>query len=89
MRLRDRFDDPLFVRTPAGMEPTPLTTKLISLVEEGLLKFTQAIDQTQRFDPSESDRLFRVAINDKLICYDDFSMTELSEVQSARPSAFG
>lgn len=63
-RLRDRFDDPLFVRTPEGMAPTPLADELIGLVEEGLQKFTRAIDKAQRFDPATSDRLFRVAIND-------------------------
>ncbi|WP_372662168.1 LysR family transcriptional regulator [Hydrogenophaga sp.] len=63
-RLRDRFNDPLFLRTPAGMMPTPMADELIGLVEEGLLRFTQAIDKVQHFDPATSDRLFRIAIND-------------------------
>ncbi|MES2258229.1 MAG: LysR family transcriptional regulator [Pseudomonadota bacterium] len=63
-RLRERFDDPLFVRTPEGMMPTPMADNLIGLVEQGLLKFSQAIDQVQRFDPAQSDRLFRIALND-------------------------
>lgn len=63
-RLRDRFDDPLFVRGPNGMVPTVMATELIGLVEEGLLRFTQAIEQAQAFDPVHSDRLFRIAIND-------------------------
>ncbi|MCI2809841.1 LysR family transcriptional regulator [Eoetvoesiella caeni] len=63
-RLRERFDDPLFLRTQVGMVPTPLADALIDLVEEGLHKLTQAIDKTQRFDPATTDRLFRIAIND-------------------------
>lgn len=63
-RLRDRFDDPLFVRTPSGMAPTPLADDLIGLIEQGLLKFSQAIDQARAFDPAQSDRLFRIALND-------------------------
>jgi DNA-binding transcriptional LysR family regulator len=63
-RLRERFDDPLFVRTASGMEPTPMASELIGLVEDGLEKFTQAIDQARRFEPAQSDRRFRLAIND-------------------------
>ncbi len=63
-RLRDRFNDPLFVRTPAGMQPTPMAQQLFGLVEEGIQKFTQAIDRARTFDPPTSDRLFRIAMND-------------------------
>src|SRR5579863_10288402 len=31
-RLRKHFNDPLFVRTPDGMEPTPQMTELIDLL---------------------------------------------------------
>ena len=63
-RLRERFADPLFVRTPNGMVPTAVAAKLIEPIEEGLAKFNQAIDQTRRFDPATSNQLFRIAIND-------------------------
>ncbi|MBB1601305.1 LysR substrate-binding domain-containing protein [Variovorax sp. UMC13] len=63
-RLRDRFNDPLFVRTAAGMQPTPMAQQLFHLIEEGLLKFTQAIDRARSFDPATSDRLMRIALND-------------------------
>ena len=35
-RLRKLCDDPLFVRTRAGMEPTPLAQKLAGPVQQGL-----------------------------------------------------
>lgn len=63
-RLRDRFNDPLFVRTPGGMQPTPMAQQLIDLVEEGIQRFTQAIDRARSFDPATSDRMFRIAMND-------------------------
>lgn len=63
-RLRDRFNDPLFVRTPSGMMPTPMAEQLIGLIDSGIESFTQAIDRARSFDPSTSDRLFRIAIND-------------------------
>lgn len=63
-RLRDRFNDPLFVRTAAGMQPTPMAQQLFDLVEEGVLKFSQAIDRARTFDPATSDRLVRIAMND-------------------------
>ncbi|HSV44375.1 MAG TPA: LysR family transcriptional regulator, partial [Ramlibacter sp.] len=63
-RMRERFCDPLFVRTPEGMVPTPLAERLIGAIDSGLGQIAQAIDQGRQFDPLRSDRTFRVAIND-------------------------
>jgi DNA-binding transcriptional LysR family regulator len=63
-RLRERFDDPLFVRTPDGMIPTAVASKLIEPIEQGLAKLNQAIEQSRRFDAGTSDQLFRIAMND-------------------------
>jgi DNA-binding transcriptional LysR family regulator len=63
-RLRDRFNDPLFVRTPAGMQPTPMADQLIDLIDSGVASFTLAIERARKFDPATADRLFRIAIND-------------------------
>lgn len=63
-RLRDRFEDPLFIRAQSGMVPTPMADELIDLIEEGLRKFTDAIDKAHRFDPKQSDRCFRLATTD-------------------------
>lgn len=35
-RLRDQFDDVLFVRTATGMEPTPRAEVIARLLEEGV-----------------------------------------------------
>jgi len=59
-RLRKHFKDPLFVRTPDGMEPTPQMTELIELLEkaEGLLE--TALVHRVAFHPATSDRTFRM-----------------------------
>jgi DNA-binding transcriptional LysR family regulator len=63
-RLRKHFKDPLFVRTPDGMEPTPQMSELIELLEkaEGLLE--TALVHRVAFHPSTSDRAFRLGATD-------------------------
>ncbi len=63
-RLRERFGDPLFVRTSEGMAPTPLAERLVAPIEAGLAQFSRAFDQGCQFAPRTSDRVFRIAIND-------------------------
>src|SRR5690606_34936919 len=63
-RMRERFDDPLFIRTATGVSPTPLADALIGAVEEGLRKLSAAIDKAKGFDSETSERLFRIAMND-------------------------
>ncbi len=63
-RMRERFNDVLFVRSAEGMVPTPLAERLIGPVEEGLAAFSQAVDQGRTFEADSSGRLFRIAVND-------------------------
>ncbi len=59
-KLRRHFNDPLFVRTSAGMEPTPHAIDLIQLLQkaEGLLQ--TALGHHVVFDPKTSDRRFTI-----------------------------
>lgn len=63
-KLRRHFNDPLFVRTSAGMEPTPHAIQLIALLQqaEGLLQ--NALGHHVVFEPGTSDRLFRLHSTD-------------------------
>lgn len=63
-KLRRHFNDPLFVRTSAGMEPTPHAISLIELLQkaEGLLQL--ALDHHVVFDPHTSERCFNIYSND-------------------------
>src|SRR6476660_5688417 len=63
-RMRERFNDVLFVRSTEGMVPTPVAERLISPIEEGLAFLVHAVDQGRTFDPTTSTRLFRIAVND-------------------------
>lgn len=63
-RLREQFDDPLFVRTPNGMQPTPVARALAEPIERGLNSFAEVISMRQAFDPQQSKRRFRMAMSD-------------------------
>ena len=63
-RLRQTFDDPLFVRTPQGMSPTPVADTVIGDVRKALTLLGQSIGASARFDPSSSEKVFRLAMND-------------------------
>src|SRR4030095_7780665 len=51
-QARRRLDDPLFVRTPAGMEPTPRTESLIGTVRAALELMREVVAARQEFDPA-------------------------------------
>ncbi len=63
-RLRTLFDDPLFVRTPQGMLPTPLADRLVAPVREALGLLDKGVNEGQAFDPSASDKIYRISMND-------------------------
>lgn len=63
-RLRERFDDPLFVRTATGMQPTPIAFALAGPIEHGMNSFAEAVNLRQRFDPATSTRRFRLSMSD-------------------------
>ncbi|MFT6476431.1 MAG: DNA-binding transcriptional LysR family regulator [Zhongshania aliphaticivorans] len=59
-KLRAIFDDPLFVRSPSGMNPTPLARQLISTVRESLKSLDNCVVARIGFDPATSKRTFRL-----------------------------
>ncbi|MEO5735903.1 MAG: LysR family transcriptional regulator [Variovorax sp.] len=63
-RMRRQFNDPLFVRTGAGMMPTPHATALARPLREALELLRVAMQQQVVFDPSTSSRLFRIAMTE-------------------------
>lgn len=62
-RLRDIFGDPLFVRTPRGVRPTPRALALRAPLAEAL-RLIQGAVRPSGFDPVTDDRLFRIAAPD-------------------------
>jgi len=65
-RLRDAFADPLFVRTPKGMQPTPRATALGEQVRPFLRLLHQELQGPPSFDPATSERIFHLGMSDAL-----------------------
>ena len=63
-RLRTLFDDTLFIRTRAGMQPTPVALELAEIVGRALDTVREALRFAERFDPSTSNRTFRLSLSD-------------------------
>ena len=63
-KLRRHFNDPLFVRTSTGMEPTPHATELIALLERAESILQTALGCHVVFDPETSERSFTVCSTD-------------------------
>jgi DNA-binding transcriptional LysR family regulator len=60
-RLREVFDDPLFIRRPHGLEPTRRAEELGPMVEAVLELTQRALTRDAGFDPAASAREFRFA----------------------------
>ncbi len=63
-RLRGLFGDALFVRTPAGMDPTPFARELAESVRQALALLESALARGAGFDPATSARAFRFYMSD-------------------------
>lgn len=63
-RLRAAFDDPLFVRTRSGMEPTAVARTLYEPIEHGLTAIRTALSESVRFEPDISRRRFTIITTD-------------------------
>ena len=63
-RLRRQLGDELFVRTPAGMQPTPRADELIVPAREALASLRRLVAPAAAFDPSSASRRFRICMTD-------------------------
>lgn len=63
-RLRDAFGDPLFVRTPEGLAPTPRAERLRAELADVLSRIDLLLAGPEAFSPAESTRTFHVATAD-------------------------
>jgi DNA-binding transcriptional LysR family regulator len=63
-RLREIFEDQLFVRRPNGLEPTQRALELAPRIDELLRLTDAALDTGQDFDPATTRRNFRIAAGD-------------------------
>ena len=63
-RLREELNDPLFVRTPGGMAPTPRADQLIGPCREVLESLRRLTTWEPQFVPATAQRRFRLCVSD-------------------------
>jgi DNA-binding transcriptional LysR family regulator len=63
-KLRKHFNDPLFVRTSAGMQPTPRMEALIAPIGDALSLFNGSAGAASGFDAINTHRTFRICMSD-------------------------
>jgi DNA-binding transcriptional LysR family regulator len=63
-RLREFLQDPLFIRTPGGMAPTPQADALIGPCREILESLRRFTAWEIAFDPATAKRRFRICMTD-------------------------
>ena len=63
-RLREKFNDDLFVRTGSGMIPTQKTENMITDVQNALTLIQQSVNEPDTFDPKSSKRNFKLSLGD-------------------------
>ena len=62
-RLRSTFKDPLFVRLPRGLQPTPLANEVAPVLVEALGMIRGSLERTT-FDAAKSTRIFNLRMGD-------------------------
>ena len=63
-RLRDAFGDPLFVRGPSGISPTPRAHAIVRAARPHLQHLRDDLVKDEDFDPAVSTRPITLAISD-------------------------
>lgn len=63
-RLRRLTGDELFLRTSAGMQPTPLAERMAEPVASALALIHGALEQRASFDPASARQGFRIGMTD-------------------------
>jgi DNA-binding transcriptional LysR family regulator len=61
-RMRQTFDDPLFVRQGGGMNPTPKAHAVAPMVRQAIALLERGLSELRSFDPTSSDRQFRLGL---------------------------
>jgi hypothetical protein len=63
-RLRQLFDDPLFLRTPKGVVPTARASELAPPIADILARVRNVMGTVEPFDPATSTRRFTIGASD-------------------------
>jgi DNA-binding transcriptional LysR family regulator len=63
-RMRAAFDDPLFIRVPSGVTPTPRAHAIVKLARPLLGRLQEDLLRGESFDPASSTRTWTLALSD-------------------------
>ena len=63
-RLRETFNDPLFVRTAQGMVPTPMAQNIIGPVRNALQLLRVSVQESRTFDARQANKTYRISMTD-------------------------
>ena len=63
-RLREAFGDDLFIRTPRGVAPTPVSDEIAPRVKEALKLLGSSLADSGGFAPGESSKAFSLGMHD-------------------------
>ncbi|MBU3056177.1 LysR family transcriptional regulator [Pseudomonas indica] len=63
-RLRETFNDPLFVRTAQGMVPTPMAQNIIGPVRNALQLLRVSVQESRTFNPQQANKTYRISMTD-------------------------
>ncbi|TRX76457.1 LysR family transcriptional regulator [Pseudomonas mangiferae] len=63
-RLRETFNDPLFVRTAQGMVPTPMAQNIIGPVRNALQLLRVSVQESRTFTPQQANKTYRISMTD-------------------------
>ena len=63
-KLRRHYNDPLFVRTSNGMEPSAVGAQVAERIHDAIAAMELALGHQARFDPATARRSFSIAMTD-------------------------
>ena len=63
-RLRENFNDELFLRTSKGMAPTPVAENMVNDIRQALDLIRNSISESESFKPKTANATFRISIGD-------------------------
>jgi DNA-binding transcriptional LysR family regulator len=63
-RLREKFNDDLFVRTGTGMVPTQKTENIINDIQSALTLMQHSVNEPDTFDEKTTTRTFKLSLGD-------------------------
>jgi len=82
-RLRDTFDDALFVRSPGGIVPTPRAHEIVRAARLHLQQLREDLIRGERFDPADSTRPIILAVSD--VAETSFFPSVLGHIRTRAP----